>query len=191
MLHAELEVFFIFFGEGGDADGDAGEVDALVLAEHAAVDDFALDLFAGDLENAELDEAVGEENARAGLEVFGEGGEGGGDDGGGAEDVTGSDGEALAGLELNGDAIFEAAGADLGTLEIAEDADIFVFFAGDLADHFDELEFFGEGAVGEIEAGDIEAGAEQLTEDGFAGGSRPQRGDNFGAAEAVACEAGP
>jgi len=45
-----------------------------VLAEHAAVDDFALDFFTGDLEDAELDEAVGEKNARAGLEVFGESG---------------------------------------------------------------------------------------------------------------------
>ena len=49
VLHAELEVLLIFLGEGGDADGDAGKVDALVLAEHAAVDDFAVDFFAGDL----------------------------------------------------------------------------------------------------------------------------------------------
>ena len=123
VLHAELEVLLIFFGERGDADRDAGKVDALVLAEHAAVDDLALDVFAGNLEDAQLDEAVGEENARAGLEVFGEGGKGGGDDGGGAEDIARGDGEALAGFELNGDTVLEAAGANLGTLEVAEDAD--------------------------------------------------------------------
>ena len=64
-----------------------------------------------------------------------------------------------------------------------------LLFAGDLADHLDELELFRKRAVGEIEAGDIEAGAEQFAKDGFAGGGRPQRGDNLGAAQAVACEA--
>jgi len=33
--------------------------------------------------------------------------------------------------------------------------------------------------------------AEQLTKDGFVGGGRPQRGNDFGAAQAVACEARP
>jgi len=41
-------------------DGDAGEVDALVLAEHAAVDDLADDVDAFDVLDVELDEAVGE-----------------------------------------------------------------------------------------------------------------------------------
>jgi hypothetical protein len=118
-------------------------------------------------------------------------GEGGGNDGGGAEDVARGNGEALAGFELNGDAVLESTGADLGTLEVAHNTDVLVFVAGDLADHFDELEFFGLGAVGEIQAGDVEACAEQLAEGGFVRGGWPQRGDNFGAAQAVARSALP
>ena len=45
---AKIEVFFVLFGERGDVDGDAGEVDALVFAEHAAVDDLADDVGALD-----------------------------------------------------------------------------------------------------------------------------------------------
>jgi hypothetical protein len=93
--------------------------------------------------------------------------------------------EALAGFELNGDSIFEAAGADLGTLEIAEDTNVPVFVAGNLANHFDELQFFREGAVGEIEAGDVEACAEQLAKGGFVRGGWSQRSNDFGAAEVI------
>ena len=46
---AKIEVFLVFLGERGHLDGDAGQVDALVLAEHAAVDDLADDVGALDL----------------------------------------------------------------------------------------------------------------------------------------------
>ena len=102
LADGEDEVFFVFFGERGDVDGDAGEVDALVFAEHAAVDDLAGDVAAFDGFDAEFDEAVGEEDAGAGFEVLGEGLEGGADEGGGAFDLARGDGEALAGDELDG-----------------------------------------------------------------------------------------
>ncbi len=76
----EFEVDIVFFGERRDADGDAGEVDALVFAEFAAVDDFADDVSAVDFVDAKLDEAVGEQDARALLHIFREGLEGGADD---------------------------------------------------------------------------------------------------------------
>ena len=81
------------------------------------------DVDAFDELDAEFDEAVGEEDAGAGLEVFSEGLEGGADEGGGAFDLARGDGEALAGDELDGLVIFEFAGADLGALEVGEDAD--------------------------------------------------------------------
>src|SRR5205823_2859345 len=90
------EVFLVLLGKRGDLDGDAGEIDALVLAEHATVDDDAGDILAFDLFDDELDEAVGEEDAGAGFEIFGEGLEGGADHGGGAFDLARCDGEAFA-----------------------------------------------------------------------------------------------
>ena len=46
VFEGELEVGRVFFGERGNANRNAGEVDALVFAEHAAIDDFADDVVA-------------------------------------------------------------------------------------------------------------------------------------------------
>ena len=103
--------------------------------------------------DVEFDEAVGEQDAGAGLEIFGERLEGGADERGGAFDLAGRDGEALAGDQLDGLVVLELAGADLGALQVGEDADGLAFFARDRADHLDELGLLGVGAVGEVEAG--------------------------------------
>jgi hypothetical protein len=95
----EFQIDLVFFGERGNADGDAGQVDALVFAEHAAVDDLADDVVAIDFMDAQFDEAVGEQDAGAGLDVFGEGLEGGADEGGGAFDFARGDGDRFAGDE--------------------------------------------------------------------------------------------
>ena len=100
--------------------GDAWEIDALVFAEHATVDDFADDIGFVDALDVEFDEAVGEEDAGPGLEVLGEGLEGGADDRGGADDVARGDGEGLAGDELDGLVVLELGGAALGALEVSE-----------------------------------------------------------------------
>src|SRR6185437_9275059 len=44
LADGEDEVFLVLFGQRRDFDRDAGEVDALVHAEHAAVDDLADDI---------------------------------------------------------------------------------------------------------------------------------------------------
>ena len=67
LADGEDEVFFVLLGEGGDVDGDSGEVDALVFAERAAVDDHAGYVDAFDGLDAQFDEAVGEEDAGAGF----------------------------------------------------------------------------------------------------------------------------
>jgi hypothetical protein len=73
VLEGEFEVLRIFFSERGNADGNAGEIDALVFAEQAAVDDFADYIVAVDLVNAEFEQAVGEQDAGALFNVFSEG----------------------------------------------------------------------------------------------------------------------
>ena len=165
LADSEDEVFFVFFGERRNVDGDTGQVDSLVLAEHAAVDDLAGDVDALDGFDAELDEAVGEEDARAGFEVLGEGLEGGADERGGAFDLAWSDGETFACDELDGLVVLELAGADLGPLQVGEDADGLALLLRDGADHADELGLLRVGAVGEVETRDVEAGADELTED--------------------------
>ncbi len=115
--------------------------------------------------DAQLDEAVGEKDAGAGFEVLGEGLEGGADEGGGALDLARSDGEALARYELDGLVALELAGADLGTLKVGKDADGLALLLRDGADHADEVGLLRVGSVGEVETGDIEAGANQFAED--------------------------
>ena len=51
---------------------------------------------------------------------------------------------------------------------------------GHFADHLDELELLLMAAVREVEAGDVQAGAHELTEGDFVARCRTQGGDNFG-----------
>jgi hypothetical protein len=74
------------------------------------------------------------------------------------------------------------AGADLGTLQIPQDTDRFPFFGGDLTHHFDQLELFRLGAVGEVKPSHIEAGADQLAEDRFMVTGGAKGSDNLGPA---------
>ena len=46
VLQTELEVELVFFGQRGDRHGRAGQIDALLLSEHAAVQDFAFHIVA-------------------------------------------------------------------------------------------------------------------------------------------------
>jgi hypothetical protein len=62
---------------------------------------------------------------------------------------------------------------------------VLAFFAADFANHLDELELLGMGSVREIEAGHIEAGAEQFAENRFIGRGRPERRDDLGAARVL------
>jgi hypothetical protein len=82
--------------------------------------------------DAQLDEAVGEQNARALLDVFRQGLEGGADQGCGAGNIARRDGEPLAGLEQHRLVIFQLGGADLGSLQVAQDAQRLALFAAHL-----------------------------------------------------------
>jgi len=61
---SEFEVPLVFLCKRRDGESDAGEIDALVLAKHASVDDVAEDVFAADRTNAEFYETVAKEDAR-------------------------------------------------------------------------------------------------------------------------------
>lgn len=66
------EVGFVLVGEGGDGDGDSGEVEALVVGDHAAFDDAGADAGSVDCGDFEGDFAVVDEDAFAGGDVLGE-----------------------------------------------------------------------------------------------------------------------
>ena len=58
------------------------------------------------------------------------------------------------------------------------------------ADHLDELGLLGVGAVREVEAGDVEAGADELAEDFDGATGRAEGGDDLGATGALRCRQG-
>jgi hypothetical protein len=132
--------------------------------------------------NAQLDEAVVEQDARTLLYVFSERLEGGAHQVGRAGNVARRDGEFLAGFEHHGLVIFQLGGANLGSLQIAHDAERLALLAAYLADHLDQRQLFLVRAVGEVEAHHIHAGAHQLAEDRLGVGSRPESSDNLCAA---------
>ena len=158
-------------------------VDALVLAEQAAIHNVTFDVAADDGADAELDLAVGKQDARAGLHVLGKRLESGGECSLVAQDFARSNGDGAAGLQQDGLVIFERSGADLGTLEVLQDADGAMLFGRDLAQALDDGEVVGMGAVGEIEAGDVHAGAHEFAHGrlGIAGGANGA--DDLGATD--------
>ena len=160
---AEGEVFAVSFGEDGKAGVDADEVDVFAAAEAAAVGGDAVDAAVADVFDGELDEAVGNENAVAGTELFGGLGPGEGNPAGAAVagvaagGAVGGDGDGIAGGEEDVFAVGEA-GADFGAFGVEEDGDGDAELGGDAADAVHGLGVPVVGAVGEVEAGDVHAG---------------------------------
>ena len=88
VFEAELEILAIFFGHGGDRQRGAGQIDALMLAQSSTVQDVADHILAADGAHAQFDETVAQKNARAGGDLAGEIGEGGGNARGRAGEVA-------------------------------------------------------------------------------------------------------
>ena len=79
--------------------------------------------------------------------------------------VPGHEAHDAAGHQLDA-AVGEAAGADLRAREVGEHADRAADLGGDLAHHRQPVEVVVERAVAEVEAHDVDAGAEQRLEPG-------------------------
>ncbi|MCY1438517.1 hypothetical protein D9M71_547200 [compost metagenome] len=94
------------------------------------------------------------------------------------------DGEAEVVAFLQFDALVgELGDADLRALQVAEQGDEAAVLGGQLADQSGACLVFLGAAVGEVQAGDVQPGDDQLLQDlgGVAG--RAEGGDDFGAAE--------
>src|SRR5690606_6715333 len=103
--------------QGGDVDGDAGQVDALVVRHRAAHDDLGRDDGAIGLEDLHAHLAVVDQEEVARLDVVRQTLEGRAHDLLGAEDVFGGDLEDVAGGQFVRSAL-ELAETDLRTLQV-------------------------------------------------------------------------
>ena len=65
MLQPKLKIGAVFAGQRGNRQRRSRQVDALMLGQHAAVDHLAFHIAAPHLRHPQLDQTVGEQNARA------------------------------------------------------------------------------------------------------------------------------
>ena len=179
---AEFQVFAIFFGEGGNRQGDARKIDAFVLAEQAAVDNVAEHVFAADGAHTHFDQAVTEEDASAGREFAGQVGERGADARGCAQCLLRRNSHDRAGLQHHGLVAIERSGADFRALQVLENADGAAFALGGAAQALDVAGVVFVSAVREVEASDVHAAAEQVAHDGLGAAGGADGADDFRAA---------
>ena len=157
------QVVLVLLGEGGDADGDSGEVESLVVGDGSAEDDAGVDVGAGGFGAFQHDAAVVDEDAVAGSDVSGESFVGGGDAFGVSGDVFGGDGELVAVGEFDG-AVGEGAEADFGSLEVGEDSDGAVGVLCGLPEVGEARVVVVVGSVAEVESGDVQACVDEAPE---------------------------
>ena len=116
-LEAPAQVGFVLLRQRGHVDGDAGEVDALVVRDRAGDDALGLHLDAVGLEDLDLDLAVVDQQEVAGRHVVRQALEGRADEVLGADDVLGRDRQDVADLEVVRTGL-ELAEADLRPLQV-------------------------------------------------------------------------
>ena len=182
MLDAEGQVFFVLFRERGHAEHAAGQIDALMLAKHAAIDDFAFHVVAADGQHAQLDQPVAQQDPGAGFYVLRQRLERGGEQIRRACDVTRRDHQLGAGLQRHRRAVFQAPGADLGALQVLEDADGAILFTRHPAQQLDSFGMFSVSAVGKVQPGHVHAGAQQVAQHYFGAAGRADGADDLGPA---------
>ena len=102
LFQRKFEICGVLFRQRRNAYRNAGQIDALVLAKHAAVDDFADYIAADHLVNAKLDEAIRKQDARALFDILRQGLERGANQGCGAWDIARRDGKRLPVLSSTG-----------------------------------------------------------------------------------------
>ena len=202
---APLDALPVAIAEGGGGDLAVGEVDALAAGDRAADEDAGAEdvgrvalsvgaVFAGDGEAA--DGAVVDEDALAGLDFAGEervvAGERIGLAGAGPAGLVGGradEDHVASGLKDDGLGV-EFADADLGALEVSQDADGLRERLGNVADDPEAAGVVFERAVGEVQAEDAHAGLYELADE-FGRVARGADGrDDLGERRARRCGSG-
>ena len=167
-VEREAEVLFVLFGEGRDADGDAREVEALVVGDHAADEDAGADAGTLDRGDVQDDASVVDEDGVAGADVSGQPAVRRGDLGTVAGHVLGGDGELVAESQAYGP-VGEPAQPDLGALQVGQDADGVSGRARGLTQKSVDLLVLLMGAMAHVEPGDVDARLHQRADALWAG----------------------
>jgi len=157
-----LEILHIFAGERRGRELDAGKVDAFVIAEGAAGDDFAADGDGVCRERFQLNAAVGEQDRIAGPYILGKVSITGGGEGRSSEQRLRGDGENGSLFEVAA-ASFETAEADFRALEIEKDAGVYGKLSGGFTDGGDAGEVVFPGPVAGVEPENVNAGVEHAS----------------------------
>ena len=177
-LQTPAEVLLVLLGEGGDAHGDTGQVDALVVGHRARDDGAGRDdrpVHALDLD-AHL--AVVDQEEIAGLDVVGQALERRAHEVARAHDVVGGDPQDVAHGEVVR-AVAELSEADLRALQVDEDRDGAAGVLRGLA-HIGETDLvLGVVAVAQVHAGHVDAGIDDRADHLVRLGGGAQGGDDL------------
>ena len=122
LLDTPAQVLLVLLRQGGNRDGDARQVQTLVVRNHAGNLDAGNDVGLGDLDDADRDITVVDQQAVTGSAVTGQALESRTDEFLGAGNVAGGNGEGVTDLEFLR-AILERLQANLGPLEVDENRD--------------------------------------------------------------------
>lgn len=159
----EPQVVDVLLAQRGHVDGRAGQVDALVVGDDAALDDDRLHPRALDVQDLQLDVAVVDEDLVAARDVARQTLVRRAADRLVAGDVLGGDGELVTAHQLDR-TLGEGLKADLRALEVGEDTDGPAGLLGGGPDPVVAALVLGVGAVAEVEAGHVHAGLDQRHE---------------------------
>src|SRR5579863_1440752 len=130
MLQRKGQILAVLRSERGNAEFDTGQIDAFVLAERSAIDDFANHFLAANLLDAQFNQTVGEQDAVSAVDFARERAEDGADTRGIAQNPGSGDDEALSRAQHYGPASRERSGANLRALQIGQDGDGFFLLDG-------------------------------------------------------------
>ena len=166
LLDAEEKIALVALGEKRHVEPRAGDVHALLTFHHAAVHNGAADLGVGRLLHAEGELAVIHQEHIAALHVGGQLGIVHEALFGGAGRFHGGEGVCLTGNDL--DRLIEETETDLRTLGVEHYGGGELQLIAHLAEARDHLGVALVGAVGEVHAGDVQPGEQELAHDLFA-----------------------
>ena len=161
LLRGPLQIVAILFGQRRNGQSDAGQIDALALAENSAIDYPADDVGVGRAFNAQFDRAIVKQDARARMHIARHAGIVRRDLSVVAFDVASGDDELLVVFQLYRLMVLERAGANLRAGKIDQHGQRAVHFFGAGARHRDVLRLFFLRSVRHVDAHAVNAGGQQ------------------------------
>ena len=178
LLCAEDDIVAVALAHIRHGQMHAGDVDALLVLDLAAIQHLADDVGVVDGLDLQLDQAVVQHDGAAGLHVLRQILVGDGADLLGALHLAGGQGEHLAGFQHFG-AVLEVLQADLGAFGVQQGGDRLAQLFTDGLQLFKTAQVLFVRAVGKIEPGNVHAIGDQLAQNAFFIGGRAQGADDL------------